>query len=398
MPTCGTSNLCWKDCDKSAKREPPQNSFRGSSRRHSRNDLQIVQAGQRSRLRSRLLATSKRLAQTVAREAPCRVWQIESDAIVPVETASEKREYAARTIRSQLNEAADQYLEDLNTTPLDKNSIRISVDSVDLSDPTKVLGSLSIDRSVEPVPEFRGGTSQAKAKLSDFLSERLSKYQDRPAILESNTSFLSPYLHFGQISPIEIAMAIKSSRGHQNSAKEAFMEELLIRRELAINFVYYEKAYDSPNCLPDWAADTLAEHESDERKHVYTSTELEAAETHDPAWNAAMIEMKQRGYLHNHLRMYWGKKIIQWTNTTGHAYRTALELNDRYFVDGRDPNSYSNVLWLFGLHDRAHQEREIFGKVRYMSYDGLKRKMDIDQYVDQIENTYGVKINGNENG
>ncbi len=332
--------------------------------------------------------------EEVAENSPCRIWQVESDVIVPVETASDKREYAARTIRSQLNEASDRFLEDLNTTPLDKNSNRLSIESIDLSDLDKVLETLSIDRSVEPLGEFRGGTSQAKAKLSDFISSRLSKYEDRPAVLESNTSFLSPYLHFGQISPVEIALAIRSSRGHRKSAKDSFMEELLIRRELAINFVHYEKDYDSLNCLPDWAAITLAEHESDERQNVYTSTELESAETHDPAWNAAMIEMKQRGYLHNHLRMYWGKKIIQWTNTTGHAYRTALELNNRYFIDGRDPNSYSNILWLFGLHDRAHQEREIFGKVRYMSHDGLKRKMDVDQYVDQIETEYDVKIKG----
>ena len=129
----------------------------------------------------------------------------------------------------------------------------------------------------------------------------------------------------------------------------------------------------------------------------YTATELEAAETHDPAWNAAMLHMKHRGYLHNHMRMYWGKKIIEWTNTTNHAYRTALTLNNKYFLDGRDANSYANILWLFGLHDRAHQERDIFGKVRYMSLGGLKRKCNLGQYIDNVSKQYDVEIKGREN-
>ena len=226
------------------------------------------------------------------------------------------------------------------------------------------------------------------------MANRLSSYADRTDILNSKASCLSPYLHFGQISPLDIALKIKSSRGHQVEQKEAFLEELLVRRELAINFVHFEKEYDNLDCLPDWAAKTLDAHENDEREYHYTATELEAAKTHDPAWNAAMIEMKQRGYLHNHLRMYWGKKIIEWTNTTGHAYRTTLELNNRYFLDGRDPNSYANVLWLFGLHDRAHQERPIFGKVRYMSFDGLKRKFDVSSYVDHVSTKYQQPVHG----
>ncbi|TWU46821.1 deoxyribodipyrimidine photo-lyase [Rubripirellula reticaptiva] len=326
--------------------------------------------------------------EIIANEAPCAVWQVESDVIVPVEIASDKREYAARTIRTQINETAKGFFTDLSTTSLEKDSTRLSVNGLDLTKIDDVLLQLSVDDSVRPVDDFKGGTSQAKAKLKTFLSRSLGSYDDPISVLDPAVSFLSPYLHFGQISPLAIAIEVQQKMGVSTDAKDAFLEELLVRRELAINFVHYEKEYDSLKCLPSWAADTLDKHESDKRNHHYSATELENAETHDPAWNAAMIEMKHRGYLHNHLRMYWGKKIIQWTNTTAHAYRTALDLNNKYFLDGRDANSYANVAWLFGLHDRAHQERPIFGKVRYMSADGLRRKIDVDTYVSQIENEF----------
>lgn len=332
--------------------------------------------------------------EKVAGNAPCRVWQVESDTIVPVDVASDKREYAARTIRSQINQSAKEFLHDLATTSLDKDSRRLPVDGEDFSQPQSLLDRLKIDRSVQPCSEFTGGTSQAKAHLKNFIDQRLSSYDERNDLLGEHVSYLSPYLHFGQISPVSIALEIQSVRGHRKDNKESFLEELLVRRELAINFVYYEKDYDKLKCLPDWARTTLDEHEDDPREHRYSATQLESAQTHDPAWNAAMIEMKHRGYLHNHLRMYWGKKIIQWTNTTGHAYRTALKLNNRYFLDGRDPNSYANVMWLFGLHDRAHQERKIFGKVRYMSFAGLKRKCDIDSYISKIARKYDTPIKG----
>lgn len=331
--------------------------------------------------------------EEVAKSASTRVWQVESDVVVPVETASDKREYAARTIRSQLNKAADNFLEDLDTTAIEKHSTNLSMNGEDLSDVAALLDKLSVDRSVEPVPEFVGGTSRAKAHLRQFIENRLAAYGNRKDLINERVSYLSPYLHFGQISPVEVALQIKDLR-RDSEQTESFLDELIVRRELAINFVHYEKEYDSTKCLPDWARETLERHEDDEREYQYTSSELEAAETHDPAWNAAMTEMKHRGYLHNHLRMYWGKKIIEWTNTTNHAYRTTLELNNKYFLDGRDANSYANVLWLFGLHDRAHGEREVFGKVRYMSYDGLRRKCDLEEYIQKVSESYGVTITG----
>ena len=173
--------------------------------------------------------------------------------------------------------------------------------------------------------------------------------------------------------------------GPRKKDKEAYLEELIVRRELACNYVFHTPDYDSYRCLPDWARKTLSEHADDERPTRYTRSELEAAQTDDPYWNAAMQEMLKTGYMHNYMRMYWGKKILEWCNTPQYAYRTALYLNNKYFLDGRDVNSYANVGWLFGLHDRAWTERDIFGKVRYMNANGLRSKFDIDAYVDWVE-------------
>lgn len=325
--------------------------------------------------------------QNVAQSLDCAVWQVEGDAIVPVETASKKQEYAARTIRPKLHQAAPRFLRDLATTALATDDFgAVSVPGEDWGDISGLLRRLEVDRSVAAVDHLSGGTTQAKAGLRTFLSEQLSRYDDeRQNVNRPSISQLSPYLHFGQISPVAVAIAVQEASGPA-AAKDSFIEELLVRRELSINFVHYCADYDRLKCLPNWASETLNRHRDDPREHQYTATELENAETHDRAWNASMTQMKRQGYLHNHLRMYWGKKIIEWTNTPEHAHRTALSLNNKYFVDGRDTNSYSNVAWLFGLHDRAHQERKIFGKVRYMSAGGLKRKFDVDSYVKDVFN------------
>lgn len=342
------------------------------------------------------LRHQRKWREQVANEAGCLVWQVESDAVVPLAIASEKQEYAARTIRPKINKKLDDYLRPLATTPLKKSSLSLGVPGESLDQLDQLLDSLSIDDSVKPIDEFPGGTSHAASRLREFLENDLSSYGERADPNDPHVSYLSPYLHFGQISPVTVGLKINSSKGHTTEQKEAFLEELIVRRELAFNFVYYAKHYDSLKCLPDWAAKTLDQHESDERKRHYTSTELEEAATHDPAWNAAMLEMKHHGYLHNHMRMYWGKKIIEWTNTVDHAHRTALELNNRYFLDGRDASSYTNIAWLFGLHDRAYQERQIFGKIRYMNDSGLARKFDVDKYIDQVAADLGVDIQGRE--
>jgi deoxyribodipyrimidine photo-lyase len=186
------------------------------------------------------------------------------------------------------------------------------------------------------------------------------------------------------VSPVQVALAARESKAADNQ-RESFLEELIVRRELAQNFAEYSPHYDSFECVPEWARKTLDKHRSDERHHQYTQGQLERARTHDPYWNAAMREMRYTGYMHNAMRMYWGKKILEWSSTPEHAHRTTLALNNRYFLDGRDANSYANIGWLFGLHDRPWGEREIFGTVRYMSSGGLERKADMEAYLEKVD-------------
>jgi deoxyribodipyrimidine photo-lyase len=174
---------------------------------------------------------------------------------------------------------------------------------------------------------------------------------------------------------------VRGARSGARQDRESYLEELIVRRELAMNFVHFHPDYDRYRCLPGWAQRTLAEHRDDPRDPVYTRRQLEAAETHDEYWNAAMREMVHTGYMHNYMRMYWAKKIVEWTNTPEGAFDTALYLNNKYFLDGRDPNSYANVAWVFGLHDRPWTERPVFGKVRYMNANGLRRKFDMASYL-----------------
>lgn len=331
----------------------------------------------------------------VAQSIDCPLVQVESDVVVPVETASDKREYAARTIRSGLMEKYTDFLDEPRRLMPPKNSLYLSVTGEDFSQIDDLVGRMSIDQEVEAVSEhFRGGTQEAKKIFRNFLSDHLLQYDDtRSQPQTRHVSHMSKYLHFGQISPVYL---INEIRQHSGKNADSFIEEMLVRRELAVNFCYYEKNYDSMQALPDWAAETLDAHRDDERGHHYTRKELEAADTHDPYWNAAMLEMKHTGYMHNHMRMYWGKQILAWTNTPSYAYQTAKYLNNKYFLDGRDCNSFSNLLWLFGLHDRAWQEREVFGKVRIMTRGGLESKIDTGAYLDFVEQLTGNKIPNRE--
>src|SRR5512135_2025636 len=194
---------------------------------------------------------------------------------------------------------------------------------------------------------------------------------------------MSRHLHFGQISPLYVALQIREAGSH-NEDRAAYLEELVVRRELAHHFVHFTEDYDRYTGLPGWARATLDEHRDDERPHLYTQAQLDAAETRDPYWNAALREMKHTGYMHNHMHMYWGKKILEWSRTPESAYRVVLELNNRYFLDGRDPASFANVAWIFGLHDRPWPERPIYGTIRSMTAGGLERKAAMAAYVDRV--------------
>ncbi len=333
------------------------------------------------------LRHQKAWRRRVASAAACRVVEVESDAVVPVDVVSTKREYAARTLRPRLHRHLDDYLVELATTPVSHGSIGLGLDGLDLADPDALLAGLDVDRSVPPVPLFRGGTSTAKRLLLGFLDDHMSGYDDRRDQPQTDAvSHMSKYLHFGQISPLWVALHVDGAGDAPAGDRASYLEELLVRRELAINFVEHSEAdYDRYETLPDWARQTLAAHAEDDREHLYTDAELEAAATHDPYWNAAMREMVHTGYMHNHMRMYWGKQILAWSATPEEGFARTLHLNNRWFLDGRDAASFANVAWCYGLHDRPWPERPVFGTVRTMTSSGLERKCDPGAYVEKVE-------------
>ena len=320
----------------------------------------------------------------VAREAPCPVVQVESDVVVPVELVSDHQESAARTIRPKITKHLDRFLVDLPPARLKTRSPAPDVPGEDLSDVDALLGRLQLDRSVGPVPLFTGGTTAGQQVLRDFLSDHFDDYAaHRNQPQTDDVSHMSKYLHFGQLSPVAIALQAQQHAPDEN--RDGFLEELIVRRELPMNYVYYQPDYDSYAALPTFARRTLAEHADDPRQYVYSRQQLEDAETHDPYWNAAMREMVSTGYMHNYMRMYWGKKILEWSPTPEDAYDITLRLNNTYFLDGRDANSFANVAWVFGQHDRGWTERDVFGKVRYMNAAGLERKADPKAYVAKVD-------------
>jgi len=325
----------------------------------------------------------------VARKALCSVVQVESDVIVPLETVSLKAEYAARTIRPKIQKHLDDYLVELKPVKLQHASVNVFIDGLDLNQRANILALLNIDRSVPEASRFfKGGTSQAKKIFGKFVRSRLKNYEKNHNQPQTDDiSHMSMYLHFGQISPLYLALEINKADRRLDSAGSAFLEELIVRRELAVNFVYYNRNYDTFACLPEWARETLTAHQKDPRPYTYSRQQLEDAETHDLYWNAAMNEMKYTGFMHNYMRMYWGKKILEWSALPELAFCNALAINNKYFLDGRDPNSYAGIAWIFGMHDRAWPKRPVYGKVRCMLASGLERKCDIRAYVEKV-NTY----------
>ena len=322
----------------------------------------------------------------LASEAACAVLQVETETVVPVEAVSDKSEYAARTIRPKIHRIWDEYL-----IPLDETEPHLAADlglesDIDPADPVAALAVLDVDRSVAPVRRFRGGQREARRRLADFVDGTLDGYgagRNQPA--DGATSYMSPYLHFGHISPVEIALAVRTAESGTDTDRAAYIEELIVRRELAYNHVAFEPGFASYESLPEWARRTLADHAGDPREHLYDRAALEACKTHDPYWNAAMREMVHTGFMHGYMRMYWAKKILEWSPTPEQAFATTLALNNRFFLDGRDPNSWANVAWCYGLHDRAWTERAIFGKIRYMNANGLKRKFDMEAYIAAVD-------------
>lgn len=307
--------------------------------------------------------------------------QVESEAVIPVKTVSAKQEYAARTIRPKIHKLWDEYLVPLETQELD-----ITTDDwprgLEVDHPADLVQTLPIDQSVS-AGEETGGEEAALKMLEDFVAHKLEHYdQQRNDPTIEGSSRLSAYLHYGHLSPLTAALIARKVGG---PSADVFLEELIVRRELSFNFCTYNPHYDEYQGLPDWAKRTLEEHAGDSREFVYTYQQFEEAVTHDPYWNAAQNEMVRTGRMHNYMRMYWGKKILEWTSSPQQAFEIMLQLNNKYQQDGRDPNSFVGVGWVLGLHDRPWTRRPVFGTVRYMNAAGLKRKFKIEVYARRWE-------------
>jgi deoxyribodipyrimidine photo-lyase len=300
---------------------------------------------------------------------------IDASCIVPM-AAIGKQEYAAYTIRPKIHRLLDEHLHAVE---------HVRVKQKWVGPFPEIPGSSSnpyIDPSVLPSAKFPGGRRAALARLNYFLEHglaRYAKYNREPSA--DATSHLSPYLHFGHISALEIALAVRAYAAEHKLIVPEFLEELIVRRELAFNFARYGPDPNTLAALPDWAQQTLAKHDQDAREWVYSREQFERAETHDALWNATQSELLCDGVIHGYHRMYWGKKIIEWSGSHQEALDTMIYLHNRYALDGRDPNTYANILWCFGLHDRPWSERPIFGMIRYMNLAGMERKTDVPAYI-----------------
>jgi Deoxyribodipyrimidine photolyase len=329
----------------------------------------------------------RRLNQYVADKLDIPVYEVESDVCVPVEIASDRLEPYAFGFRKKIYSIMDAFIVELKPREVKIKSVSLDfgIGELTLKDSLEILDILNIDKSVSLSP-FVGGYSQARRYLEEFIERKLHKYKDFRSHPELDyQSNLSPYLHFGQISPIEVVLEVLSKYGKDENV-DSFFNELIVWRELARNFCYFNPNYNHYEGIPAWAKETLEEHKSDKRECIYTIEELENAKTYDEYWNSAQLELLKTGKMHNYMRMYWCKKLIEWTDDPKKAFDIACYLNDKYELDGRDPNGYAGISWCFGTHDRPWKERKIFGKIRYMSASGLEAKFDIKKYVEKVKN------------
>lgn len=312
------------------------------------------------------------------------LFEVDAHNIIPCWSASPKQEFAARTIRPKIHRQLHHSLEEFPELTAMPASLYTPAPETNWQE---ALSSLKVDTNVKPIEWLEPGETGARQTLDSFISRKLENYaQNRNNPVLDSLSNLSPYLHFGQISAQRIALEVEKTITNKESA-EAFLEELIVRRELSDNYCYYNNHYDSIEGLADWARKTLDDHRSDPREYIYSVEEFESARTHDPSWNAAQMEMVKTGKMHGYMRMYWAKKILEWSPSPEEAIQTAIYLNDKYELDGRDPNGYVGVLWAVGgLHDRPWFERPVYGKIRYMNANGLRRKFDVDTYIKKVEN------------
>lgn len=374
-------------------------------------------------------------------------YEVDAHNIIPCWLASQKQEYGAYTIRPKINKMLPEFLEDYPQLTIFRESLfknnnefislhnfnrkydrpvkfidpdsekitsilisdaifkvaldskksggTFSVSQFDLKSEqiliNNLMNKLNISTGVKPVTWITSGQDEALNALDEFINKRLPFYEGKSNDpTEDYQSGLSPYIHFGQISAQRVVLEILNKDFANTEAVHlaggSFPDELIIRRELSDNFCNYNYSYDSFDGFPEWAKDTLNIHRTDHREYTYAFNELEQACTHDILWNATQMEMVKKGKMHGYMRMYWAKKILEWTKHPEEALEYAIILNNKYELDGRDPNGYTGIAWsIGGLHDRAWQERKIFGKIRYMSFEGIRKKFNIKKYISIVE-------------
>jgi len=317
--------------------------------------------------------------------------QIDAHNIVPVWVASDKQEVGARTLRKKIHDKLDEYLTDFPPVIKHPHPSKVHAEEISWD---KVESSLEVDREVKEVDWIAPGTKKGLEEISNFCLKRLRIYGDKrndPNL--KALSNLSPWINFGQISAQRCVLEVKEFKSKHSKGVDAYIEECVIRRELSDNFCFYNPKYDSLKGAANWAQLSLDVHRTDKRSPLLSQEQLEESKTHDDLWNAAQLQLVRQGKMHGFLRMYWAKKILEWTESPEEALRLAIYFNDKYSLDGRDPSGFVGCMWsICGVHDMGWKEREIFGKIRFMNYAGCKRKFDITAFVNQFgARSYPIK-------
>jgi deoxyribodipyrimidine photo-lyase len=351
----------------------------------------------------------RNIVAAVARRVPVMLEAVDSNGLLPLAaseraypTAAGFRRHLQRSLKDHLAQLPNpDPLRDLRLPPLE--ALPATVTKKWQSAPLDLLERLPIDHSVTPVATG-GGSASGRKLVEDFVTARLMNYSSKHNQPGTDaTSCLSPYLHYGHISAHEVFAAIvrleqwtpaalrrkptgkREGWWNMSQAAEQFLDQLVTWRELGFNFAARRSDYDRYESLPEWARQTLAKHSIDRREHRYSLRRFEAASTHDELWNAAQRQLVKEGRIHNYLRMLWGKKILEWTPSPEKALEIMIELNNKYALDGRDPNSYSGIFWVLGRYDRPWgPERAVYGLVRYMSSQNARRKLRLTQYLSKF--------------
>ncbi len=326
-----------------------------------------------------------KMNRAMADAAPVLTLAVDGNGLIPMALLP-KEEYAARTIRPKIRRLLPDFLEmpKMPAVHVKQPELPLDCDETLVADAgiAKLVARCAIDHSVGASPVYHGGEAAAQKRLRHFVKAILPQYDEsrnKPEI--DGASRLSAYLHFGFLATHQIYEAVLEADAPK-AAKDAYLEELIVRRELSYNFTRHNPHYDSLDALPDWAKRTMAKHAGDKRYKLFTARQIEDGTTDDTLWNATQRELVDTGELHNYMRMLWGKKIIEWTPSYEEAFRLLEHLNNKYALDGRNPNSYAGILWCFGKHDRAWgPERPVFGTLRFLSSDSWRRKINAKAYI-----------------